>query len=152
MGSNGADWAVWESAGVCLGFFCSCRFDVSVDVGFLRNIANALFYFLTSPSSLPSSFSLFPNLSVIDLCPLFKVTVFTTVLWIIKKSSSLRWRDDTIKKVACGRRGGHVANLRDTTTAPLICQTDSGQLRKEKRAFAAKCQASGASHPSGGLN
>lgn len=43
MGLNGADWAVWESAGVCLDFFCSCRFDVSVDVGFLRNVANAVF-------------------------------------------------------------------------------------------------------------
>lgn len=34
--------------------------------------------------------------------------------------------------------GGHVANLRDTTMEPLICQTNSGQLRKEKKSFRSK--------------
>lgn len=35
--------------------------------------------------------------------------------------------------MALGKRGGHVANLRDTTMLPLFCQTNSRQLRNEKK-------------------
>lgn len=56
MGPNGADWAVWESAGVCLHFSSSRRFDVLVHVGFSRNVANAVLCFLTPPPFLPPSF------------------------------------------------------------------------------------------------
>lgn len=101
--ANGSEWSGLASVGVCwsLDFFCSSRFDVSVDVGFLRNVANAVFYFLTPPP--PSTPPLAPVFPLSTSAPSSKYSFSQQrwFLWIIKKSSSLRWRDNTIKKMTC---------------------------------------------------
>lgn len=116
MGWNSADWAVWES--VWTFSAPAALMSQPMSTFFLFFFAQHCEFAVTlfDPSYLPTFAA--PTVFLLSIsAPFFKVTVFTTVLWIIKKSSSSRRRDDTIKKMASGTRGGHLANLLDSTAA-----------------------------------